>query len=201
VLVVDGDVTISGNITYPSDYGNAAAPLVPKFNLIVKGNITVNNTVSRLDGNYIAQPIIIRDSASPSLWTYDDSAGVKGVIQTCNGGAVQDTPNGTCAASQLKVNGSFIARRLRLWRTYGTIGASFNGESQTVANFNCATLRDYKANNPDGRTFLYGTGGVGGTVNNCAAELFNASPERYLGGGTGNAASAAQSYKELPPIY
>jgi len=201
VLVVDGDVTISGNIAYPSDYGSAAAPTVPKFNLIVKGNITINNTVSRLDGNYIAQPIIVRDTTSPNLWTYDDSAGAKGVIQTCSGSAVQDTPNGTCATSQLKVNGSFIARRLRLWRTFGTIGGSFNGESQTVANFNCATLRDYKANNPEGRTFLYGTGGVGGTVNTCAAELFNASPERYLGGGTGNAASAAQSYKELPPVY
>lgn len=188
-LIVDGDVTINGAITY-SGYGTGATPTIPQFKLIAR-NITINAGVAQIDGVYIAQP---RITVASGLAQYDSS----GIIQTCS--AKQQTPNGTCAATQLTVNGSLIARRLRLYRTYGSLGASYNGASDTMADIRCAALGDYKHNNPSGNTYLYHSDT--GKINVCAAERVDSSAERYIPVLLNRQPNAAaQSFRVLPPIY
>lgn len=199
VLLVDGDITINGNITY-SGYGTGAAPTVPEFILVAR-NITINPGVSQLDGVYIAQPRITTGAQAQ----YNDTSGVSGIIQTCS--AKQTTPNGTCATSQLKVNGSLFARRFRLYRTWGSLGASFAGTSDSMADLRCGLLSDYQRNSSpkkEGflfeREFLYDS--TSGKSNTCAAERVDSSGERYLPTLLNASPNAsAQSFQELPPIY
>lgn len=107
-VYVDGDVFISGNIEYTPNYATG----IPNFTLVVKGNIFINNTVTRLDGLYIAQP---------------DERSNSGRIFTCAnslGSAMTSAPSlfSNCGARpgterQLVVNGAFIAQKVVLNRT------------------------------------------------------------------------------------
>ncbi len=103
-LFVQGDVLISGDITYPASWTANDSPL---FELVVEGNIYIRNNVSRIDGLYIAQ----RSGASG------------GTIYTCATAAVPLVPgpglNGTCG-NKLTINGAFIANDVQFLRTRGT---------------------------------------------------------------------------------
>ncbi len=119
VLYVEGNVFIESNIEFANAWADIAS--TPSFYLIVKGNIYVHPSVTRLDGIYITQP---RDD------------GTRGEIFTCafnrgdprpNSSELNDTgPNG--CAKKLTVNGAFIARRVRLMRTNGSLKDSAPGE-------------------------------------------------------------------------
>jgi hypothetical protein len=119
-MYVEGDVFIASNITYKDQYN--ATNEIPNFTLVVKGNIYIANTVTTLDGLYIAQP---------------NDAGKKGIIYTCATG-VGVAPNSSqlfsdCGAEgndkQLRVNGAFIAQRVVLNRTGHTLRESAPRES------------------------------------------------------------------------
>ncbi|HYF96912.1 MAG TPA: hypothetical protein VD947_02625, partial [Patescibacteria group bacterium] len=128
-IYVEGDVIITGNVKYN---------LGKNLKLIVKGNIYIDNSVARLDGLYVAQP----------------NGGSKGNIYTCAEGKVPyDDPQlyDNCRATPLVVNGAFIAKSVKLLRTYSSLRHSLTGEYP----------------------------GINGSGTN-AAEIFNFSPELYL---------------------
>lgn len=201
VLLVNGNVTINGNITYANTYGTTSQPRAPRFVLIARGTVTITQAVTQLDGIYIAQPKTENCTAGGATCT--NVAGT-GIIQTCSD-SEHTTPSyrvagSQCGTSQLKVNGSLIAHRLRLYRRYGSIGVTFDDERGNLASLQCAALKNFWATNPDSFAALYSTK-TPGTVNDCAGEWVDAHPERYFSSGVTPPAATPQSYKELPPIY
>lgn len=136
-LFVDGDVYIKSDITYDNHTAND----VPKFALVAKGNIFIDNDVGRLDGLYIAQP--------------DPSSGNNGVIWTC--AIASSAPNGNdvsrdCRTKSLTVNGALIAKQVNLTRVSGDIGTDTAAETinytpETVIGgpiFNTAPNTEFK---------------------------------------------------------
>lgn len=104
ILFVNGDVNITNNITYASsDITN-----VPKFALIVQGDIRIAPNVTQLEGWYIAQP----------------NGATGGVIWTCNNGTstISDTFIRNNCGSKLTINGALTARQVNLSRIAGDLG-------------------------------------------------------------------------------
>lgn len=118
-VYVDGDVLITGDISYA---GNWSVDQLPFFRLVVQGNIYIDKDVSRVDGLYIAQP---------------DAAG-GGTIFTCADGAFAppdlDDELLTSCDNKLTVNGSFLASDIQLLRTNGTVRQSNAAEPNTSPN-------------------------------------------------------------------
>lgn len=120
VVVVEGDVYINSNITY-AGYSNASQ--IPSLYIVAKGNIYIGSGVQDISGVFIAQPNNPGDSNDP-----------KGTISTCGvwlGGAasVAATQLATTCNNRLTVNGAFIAQRVKLLRTNGTLSNSSQNES------------------------------------------------------------------------
>lgn len=110
VLVVDGDVSITGNIDYPGTYANDAE--ISTLWIIAKGNINIQENVTQLSGMYVAQ-------------SEDD--GTKGIIQTCTQTGTATTHNpltvGVCGEG-LDVFGALVADKIYWQRTRGSAAAS-----------------------------------------------------------------------------
>lgn len=110
VVFVEGDVTISNNITYSNTSWSSESD-IPNFILIVKGNIYIKPNVKILDGIYVAQP--------------DDSTS-KGTIYTCSASSTilastLKPPSGECYLNSLTVNGTFIAQTIKFLRTANSL--------------------------------------------------------------------------------
>ncbi len=142
-VFVNGDVYITHNITYA--FNNATGDgwtdiaSIPFFNLVVKGNIYIDPSVTQLDGRYIAQP---KDDGSGGQ-IYTCAPG--GVPPTnlwvqCGGQAYQNNPS-NMANVRLTVNGQFIARSIRFLRTAATISNGVSGES--AANSRAAEVFNF----------------------------------------------------------
>lgn len=125
-IYIDGDVFISGSgISFA---GLPPAPntrsQMPNFALIVRGNIYISNSVTTLDGLYVAQPEI----ADPDLG---------GRIYTCAINIGQfyaaNQLQGSCN-SKLTVNGALVARQIKFYRTPGTVKDSTTTEASTSGN-------------------------------------------------------------------
>lgn len=149
-VFVEGDVVINGDIAYANTGNYATVEAIPAFDLIVKGNIYIANTVGRLDGTYTAQP---------------NNAGNGGKIFTCAKSGDQTVQTYTegdlytmCKDKQLIVNGAFVAQDLKLLRTY-------------------KTLRDIPYSEPSigNRTYKRETFG-----DDYAAESFRMSPDYFM---------------------
>lgn len=127
---IKGDVYITGDIKYrdaAGGYGSLAG--VPKFQLIVEGNIYIDYRVKQLDGLFVAVP---PDTAMP---------GTGGQIHTCYifGAPAQSNWNG--CVYQLVVNGSFAAGKIYLERDCGSqIYATGNEKTTFVGDGNDAQL-------------------------------------------------------------
>ncbi len=121
-IYINGNLTITGNITYAGAGGWSAANQVASVVFVVNGTINIDKGVTQLDGIYVAQ-------------------GANGTIRTCtNGSAAIATSNMfTQCNNQLVVNGSLVAQRIKFQRTYGSARDSASGESpQTGSRNNCA---------------------------------------------------------------
>jgi hypothetical protein len=124
-IYVDGDVNITGSITYPGTwtYNN-----IPMFRLIVRGNIYIAPGVGALDGLYVAQ----------------NTTSSNGTIYTCAPGGVPPTLGASlyndCDDNKLVVNGSFVARNVELLRTRGSLAQSSTdggpGSTNAAEEFN-----------------------------------------------------------------
>lgn len=123
-LFIDGDAQITSNIVY-NDGPWADTNSIPYLTIIAKGNIYIDESVSDLNGLFIAQP-----RTSPTDGT--------GRIYTCTywkltNGNASDLKD-RCD-NQLRVTGSFVAQRILLERTTGTINlASDNGGTAEASN-------------------------------------------------------------------
>ena len=107
-LFVAGDAYIANNITYQSGYN---ADNVPKFALVVKGNIFIGPGVTQLDGVYIAQPT--SGTTNGNIWTCYDVATPS---NSSYGPWIHDNCN-----NKLTVNGSLIAKQVNYLRIPGDI--------------------------------------------------------------------------------
>jgi hypothetical protein len=118
-LFVNGNAYIGHNITYQLDRENN----VPKFALVVKGNIYIDPSVTRLDGVYSAQPassIVAADDGN--IWTChpDDSYPVyTDYIPACD--------------NRLIVNGALIAKQVNFLRTPGDVNLASTAEDSLSA--------------------------------------------------------------------
>ena len=165
-IYVDGDVVIDNNITYAGSGGWASISEIPSLYLIVKGKIYITGGVTQLDGTYIAQP---KDGITDS-----------GTIYTCSNGSATYgvTDLYTNCGSQLVINGSFIAQKVKLLRTFGSLRYASPGEYPNTGVRSCG---------PSLKAV-------------CAAELFNFSPETYLTPGLPSTETPYESITSLPPI-
>lgn len=112
-LFVNGNVYITNNVVL-NNGGVTTPSQLANFYLVVQGNIYIDANVSRLDGVYIAQ-----------------GNNTRGRIYTCASGFQAPTaamlngsgPGGSPAQCRtaLTVNGAFIADRVNLYRSIGTV--------------------------------------------------------------------------------
>ncbi|MDO8591896.1 MAG: hypothetical protein Q7R60_03185 [bacterium] len=131
---VNGNVYINNDITYAGGY---TADNVPKFALVVRGNIYVAPSVSRLDGLYIAQP----DTTSAA--TISNS----GVVWTCHDGTtnipsytyVRDNCGGV--HGKLTFNGAVIAKQVAFLRIGGD--SAIAGANEPASSGNIAEVFNY----------------------------------------------------------
>jgi len=115
MIFVDGDVTINNDITYA-----AAADVkdIPSLIIIANGDIYIQDNVSNVSGVLVAQPV----------------GGAGGTVYTCSNGSA--APNiafvaNQCAAKQLTITGSVVARTVKLYRTISTYSKSISEEPRT----------------------------------------------------------------------
>lgn len=162
-IYVKGNVILDSNLIYAYD---AARPgdgkpvwsgleKIPSLAVIVKGgSIYTKNNVNQLDGVYVSEP-----------GKNDAGVTVGGNIYTCATGTARlsGTQIYSSCRQQLVVNGAFVANKVYLDRSYGSLRYSTAGErySSSPVNKNCGD---------SGNTIL----------GDCAAEIFNFSPEMYL---------------------
>lgn len=122
-IFVKGNVYISGDITYAAHNPTN----VPKFALVVQGNIYIAPGVSQLTGWYIAQPAA---SGTPStndgvVWTCYD-------INTPSNASSGPWLEANCA-NKLTLNGAVVAKYVNFRRVNGDIGSASTSED-TLSN-------------------------------------------------------------------
>jgi hypothetical protein len=123
-IYINGNLYISGNVTYANSGGWTQPSDIPALTLVVGGNIYVDPAVTELDGIYIAQP----------------NGGVGGIIDDC----AQSTFHPVLASNlygscnnQLVVVGSFIAKHIDLLRTYGSLKDALTTDSFSTSSSSC----------------------------------------------------------------
>jgi hypothetical protein len=152
IVLIDGDLTINGNIV-----SNRAGQLskltdVPEQLILVNGNINISGNVNRIDATLMAR----------------SSGNVGGVIDTCYQGDnavplnAQFSNTGVCY-NQLVINGALIGDSIRLKRTWGPVKMNEYSwgsvKTAEIVNYSIATpLTDfyYRTGRATGiRTVLY----------------------------------------------
>lgn len=189
------DVLIQAPITYANAKG--AAPWtnstnIPSLKLIsIGGDMLVTQTVTEIDGTYITQP---------RLDPIDNKIRRGGVFGSCSPIDATVSPTRVVAATeamslwcsrQLVINGSVVARSVRLGRTFGDIKNStgFN-ERLNAGNLVCST---YATEPP-----VVAPAGWHANQKTCASELFVYSPEIYMA--QGDADYSYDYLTSLPPV-
>jgi hypothetical protein len=137
-LFINGDAYINGNITYLGGYDTSS---VPKFALVVKGNIYIDPSVTELDGLYIAQP-------KPNISGFAQLTA--GVLWTCHDSNTTDPSaaylSGPCSNQKLVVKGAVIARQVNLSRTKGDVNNASTAEDSlpnALGSSNIAEIIDF----------------------------------------------------------
>ncbi len=159
VIYVSGNVHIAGDIKYRNPNWDIAGSIskIPSLYIITKGgSISIDPGVKQLDGMYVSQPANT-DGSGPggNIYTCGDAVGspiaYKDLIPLCQ--------------NQLVVNGAFVAQHVWLLRSFGSLRNSYPGERLNATR---------PASSPDCTDSGPAQNGE------CAAEIFNFSPELYL---------------------
>jgi hypothetical protein len=133
ILVENADVYINANVVYfNSDnllWGTSLSN-IPSFKLVVKGgNIYISGAnVGRLDGLYVATPK--SDGTKGEIFTCAEKDGSGNYIQVNN---TLSSYKGKCD-KQLKIYGSFVAKKIHFDRTAGTVGQARSSDDFTSDN-------------------------------------------------------------------
>ncbi|HET8991441.1 MAG TPA: hypothetical protein VFN31_00190 [Candidatus Saccharimonadales bacterium] len=169
-VFVNGNVYITSNIIFKGANGgpNGWNTLsdIPSLYIIAKGNILIDPGVTELDGVYIAQPTNITSTNT-------------GIIDTCSNGIGAFSPvvlygNSTGCNQQLTVNGAFVDQATLLDRSFSSLRYSEAGEN-TISNFS-----GHNSPTSCGQPGQDIHNALGNPTEDCAAEIFNFSPEVYL---------------------
>lgn len=203
-IIVNGNVRVRGNITYPTVYNLTS---VPYLKIIARGNIYIEANATQIDASLVAFPLQgpsfettgIIDSCSNLQWDSIDPRIREGQWPVDLGGKMTARSDGSCwrPTGGLKINGAVAARRILLKRTNGTLGfkAEVADPSCYVSNFDEPL---------DGTVITDTTTGVKRHTD-CAAEIVNFSPEAYIADFVRNNTQTVNVVpihtQELPPIY
>ena len=133
-LYVNGDVFISGNITYANSNAYSPNPTqIPSFKLVVQGNIYVSATVTELNGIYIAQP---NGASGGTFYTCGFDRGGNNFTGPSSSGGNPATSSefvNQCAAQPLSVYGAVVAKTVQLHRSRGTLPNATEGFPSNAA--------------------------------------------------------------------
>jgi hypothetical protein len=163
-IYVVGNLYIKHNLTY-----NQASPWtlgsLPSLVVVVTGNIYIDKGVTQLDGTY---------ESLGSIYTCADdetfsAVAANSLYTNCN--------------KQLTVTGSFVAKKLNLLRTFGSLRDEAGGPSSSCSNPGSPLSAASHAT--------------------CAAEVFEFSPEQYLQKPAARSSGATVRYDaitSLPPV-
>jgi hypothetical protein len=134
-LYVDGNVRITGNVSFSfgsTDLSNRNR--IPSLWIIATGNIYVDQDVTEINAILVAQGTST-DPDSGAFHSCDtDVAPFTSFVA-----GVTPYNYGACSANTLTVNGSVIARRLVLTRSYGTIGSTVPQTYAEIFNYSPLT--------------------------------------------------------------
>lgn len=114
---IKGDLYIDRNIHFSGTYANITE--IPSFSVVVQGNLLIDQAVTRIDGVYVAQPLVQQPGNTQT----------KGVIYTCATDSTLFSPLGLdnrlhdVCNTALTVNGSLVARQVWLMRTFGDLAS------------------------------------------------------------------------------
>ena len=111
VYLVNGDVTIDGDLKYSDSYG--AIDQIPSLVIIATGNILVKGGVGQMDGLFVAKN---------NFNTCSDAPGGNLSVNDCN--------------KQLVVNGAVVTGQLVLMRTFGAEGGNDSDRKNPAEIFN-----------------------------------------------------------------
>ena len=125
------NVLVNGDIAYDSAAANWTSPSkIPSFYLIVRGgDIYIDKSVTRLDGVYIAEPVVVDDVTGETKG---------GNIYTCTNGSdllstiVLYSFGSPVCQQRLTVNGAFAANQVYFLRVFGSLNLSTPGETNTT---------------------------------------------------------------------
>lgn len=124
IVFVDGDVYIKadGSGRGPNFVGSGwDAKDMPYFWVVASGDIYIDSQVETMDGVYVALPRNATDGGRIYTCAVDDGAGglkkptSQDMVQRCN--------------QQLVVNGAFVAKQVKLLRTFGTLEGSTTSDT------------------------------------------------------------------------
>lgn len=110
IWLVNGDVTIDGDIKYSDSYSGVAD--IPSLVIITTGKILVQDNVKQMDGLFVSRGTFNSCSNAPATLS----------VSTCN--------------NQLVVNGSVITGALVLQRTFGADGSDDGSRKVPAEVFN-----------------------------------------------------------------
>jgi hypothetical protein len=149
-IYVKGNVHITNKITYDSTSWSNPNE-IPNFRLVVSGgSITIDNNVTQLDGLYVSEP----DGANGgNIYTcqYGVDGNYNNVLSGCN--------------NQLIFNGAVVSKQIFLLRSLGSVRNAAPGE---------------RLQNGVSRACSMQTTTVSVNTGDCAAEIFNFTPELYI---------------------
>jgi hypothetical protein len=114
VIYVDGNVSLradstaagTGKVGYANNTEWTSLELIPSLYVIANGNIFIDDGVTELDGAYVSQGGEIFTCAIGF-----DAPTVAQLTEQCR--------------TQLQVNGTFLANKVNLWRTFGSLRESY----------------------------------------------------------------------------
>jgi hypothetical protein len=162
-IYVVGNLYISNNLYY--DQAGWALGSLPSLVVVVTGNIYIDKNVTKLDGTYEALGSIYTCAENNTF-----SAITTGNLYAkCN--------------QQLTVTGSFVAKKVNLLRTFGSLRDEKGSPSSSCSNAGSLLSAVYNTT--------------------CAAEVFEFSPEQYLQKPAAKSSGGTVKYDaitSLPPV-
>jgi hypothetical protein len=120
-VYVDGNVFIQDSITYRDTSSYDGPRNIPLFKLVVRGNIYVAPGVTRLDGLYVAQPVVGSTATTGRFYTCGYAFRVPTSAELA----------GPCKTNRLVIYGAVVAYRMGFFRTPGTLSTATTGEYLT----------------------------------------------------------------------
>jgi hypothetical protein len=120
-IIIDGDLTIEGNIQYDNSLFSGSSKNLSSVAWIIKGDLKISPDVEKLAGTFI---VLGKDGINCGSDLENPIEGC-GIIFTCDGDPSQ-------CGKRLDVSGQFLAKNLRFKRTYRSLESSLREASENI---------------------------------------------------------------------